>query len=517
MVLVSFLQNLLWAMGAVHAGGVISLKALQGALHTTISFFDTTPVGRIINRFSSDVDTIERDMAWAFKDMVYLGLYTLSIMLTTIIVVPFMLLIMPLIIWAYIELQKSYRASSREAKRLTSICRSPRFALFKESLEGLITLRAYHKLDYARERFVWALTQYQQVFHGMILVNRWFSSRVPLLSSLVVLGTGVGVLLLARWQKVSVGAAGLALIYARAFSGAMNEAVRAFSEAEARLTSVERLDHYSMLPAEEQQEEMGYRDWAVERGQIEFERVSMRYAPHLPLALNQVSFELPAGASVGIFGTTGSGKSTLFQVLFRFFALEEGRILIDGMDIRKIPLRGLRSQIAIIPQDPTLFMGTLRDNLDRFHQYEDAELWQVLERVHLAAYIKSLPLALMTPVSECGRNFSQGQRQLLCFARALLVKARIIALDEATASVDAVTSRNIQTILQREGQGKTILIIAHRLETLADCDVLIQMDKARVILHENRPGVPVEAMGLRSLEQGGIKVARQPALQESRS
>lgn len=255
--------------------------------------------------------------------------------------------------------------------------------------------------------------------------------------------------------------------------------VRAFSEAEARLTSVERLQAYGALVPELDVVRAAAvaldPAWPT-RGEIVFEAVRARYAAHLPLVLRGVSLQVPAGAKVGVVGRTGAGKSSLIQVLYRVVEPEGGRILIDGVDIATVPKERLRRALAIIPQSPTLFLGTLRDNLDRFEAYDDAAIWAALAKVQLADVVRSLPDGLRCPVREGGVNFSEGQKQLVCLARALLSEARIIIMDEATASVDVVTDQVIHRAIEAAFADRTVVIVAHRLGTISHCDLVVEVD-----------------------------------------
>lgn len=479
-----FCQNLFWSLRAVKAGLILHDNALKATLAAPLRFFDSTPVGRVLNRFSRDVDSVERNMPWSFENTIRAVFATVAAVVVLASVFPLILVVVVPVCAVFYYLQGAYRASAREAQRLTSITRSPRFAHFKETLTGLTVIRAFHRTAPFLVKFQETLAENQRMFHSLILLNRWFSIRVPLASSLLSLSVGILVMLAARNGAMAAGIAGLVLTYSMRFWEHLNWSVRSFSEVESRMTSVERLKRYAaMAPEPETTKPLAVRPdeaWPT-AGRVTFERVTARYAQHLPDVLKGVSFDVPPGAKVGLVGRTGSGKSTVFQVLFRFLEISRGRVLIDGKDIAGIPLPRLRRSLAVIPQDPTLFKGTLRENLDRFGQHADQALWEALARVRLSAFVEALPKGLDAEVKENGWNFSQGQRQLFCLARALLVDARIIVMDEATASVDVETDALIQETIRRECRGRTLIIIAHRLNTIKDCDVVVELEGGSVV------------------------------------
>lgn len=458
-------------------------EALKSTLATPIRFFDTTPAGRILNRFARDVDSVERELVWAFDQTLRAGMAAALALLALAWILPVLILTGIPMILSYLRLQRDYRTVSREAQRYTSVTRSPRFALFKEALTGLESIRAHGAQNYFRTKYLEALRNNQRAFHGMVAMNRWFSVRIPILGGLVSAAVIVS-LLVAGWKGwILAGTAGMSLIYAIRFWENANWSIRSFSVVESKMIAVERLSSYGLLPQEPQTTRapalLSSKPWPVE-GEIAFNRVTARYAASLPPVLREVSFHLPAGSKLGILGRTGAGKSTILQALFRFIEIESGAIEIDRTDIACIPLGRLRSAISIIPQDPTLFKGSLRENLDRFGQFSDDQIWQALSRVRLAGLIAANPSGLSMELVENGHNLSQGQRQLVCFARALLLNTSIILLDEATANVDIQTDSIIQATIREEFKTKTMIVIAHRLETISDCDFLMYLDHGKV-------------------------------------
>lgn len=477
-------ERILWLYRSAAAAQTIHDSALAGVLGAPLRFFDSTPMGRILNRFARDMEGIDDHLSWNFEQSFKSLSQTIGSLLLIVMVLPIILLVLVPVLFVYNKLQRDYRTAAREAKRLESIARSPRYAHFKEMVTGLDVIHGFAREQFFIDTFYTILSNYQRAFWCSILLNRWFSVRVPIVSGFIAVITSIGIIILAFQGNITTGMAGVVLTYALSFWWNLNWTIRAFSEVESRMTSVERLRRYGSIkpePRTSKQPQLGAAQAWPTHGEIDVKNLCVRYADHLPLVLNNISFHVPARSKVGIIGRTGSGKSTLFQTFFRFIEPASGSILIDGVDICTIPLQRLRSSLAIIPQDPTLFIGTVRTNLDRFNHCSDNDIWTALRRVQMFDVIDRLPMRLTEHVMEGGLNFSQGQRQLLCMARAILSDARIIVLDEATASVDVETDALIQKTIREEFSDVTVLIIAHRLDTVIDADMIVELRDGRIV------------------------------------
>ncbi len=481
MVLV-YLSNSFWSRRGIEAGKYFHDQMLKSILAAPIRFFDSTPVGRILQRFSRDVESVDLHLQWSFDHTIHAFFHiTLSFALI-VLILPIVLAIILPIFYIYYRLQNSYRRVAREIKRLDSIARSPRYAHFKETLQGLSVIRAFDQSEWSMNQFYSKLKYSTEMFHTHYMVNRWFSTRLPLIGAAISASTGLTVVFSSYHGHIAAGTAGLVTIYALDFWRHLNWGVRIFSDLESRMTSVERLQFYCELPAEKnyigQSAEL---DPAWPRsGSLEFRNVSLRYADHLPMVLKNVSFKIKSGSRVGLIGRTGSGKTTIFQSVYRFVDIVAGQILLDNQSIHQVPLKLIRKHLAVIPQDPTLFMGTLRSNIDRYKQVSDTDVWSVLKKVSLEEFVRALPDQLDFPVAENGANLSQGQRQLICLARALLMKVKIIFLDEATASVDVETDALVQKVIRESLDGITLITIAHRLSTLDGYDSIIELSSGEI-------------------------------------
>lgn len=483
--LLTFMNNYQWTYRGVNAGRLMHDKMLKSVLHSQIRFFDSTPIGRILQRFSRDIESVDIHLQWTFDNAIHSLFHVVSAFFLIVIALPVSLIVLLPISLVYYSLQNRYRRVAREVKRLDSTARSPRYVHFKETLQGLTVIRSFQSQTWFTNEFLQKLNFSTEMFYTHYMVNRWFSSRLPLIGATISMTTAVGVIFATSKGWLTPGLAGLVTLYALEFWRHLNWGVRIFSDLESRMTSVERLGFYTNLPAEKDDVnpldfKAAQSNWPA-TGHLEFKETFVKYADHLPDVLKGVSFKIPSGARAGIVGRTGSGKSTLFQAVYRFVDFHKGDILIDGLSITKVPLDLLRQNLAVIPQDPSLFMGSLRANIDRYAQKSDSDIWMVLEKVGLKNFVESLPGHLNYLVTESGSNLSQGQRQLICLARALLMKVKIIFLDEATASVDLETDALIQKVIRNSLDGITLVTIAHRLSTLKDYDLIIELQNGQVV------------------------------------
>ncbi|KAG8738876.1 hypothetical protein FRC12_016520 [Ceratobasidium sp. 428] len=376
-----------------------------------------------------------------------------------------------------------YLATSRELKRLDATSKSPIFAWFQESLGGLSTIRAFGQQDVFMAQNEAKLDRNQMVYLPAVSVNRWLAVRLELLGSCIVLSAAVLSLVALVTTGVDAGLVGLVLSYGLSTTQSLNWVVRSASEVEQNLVSVERVVGYINLEPEAPLEipDASLPTGWPENGEIVFNDYCMRYRPELPLVLKDLNMKIHSGEKVGVVGRTGAGKSSLFLSLLRILEPASGTILINDVDITKIGLHDLRRAISIIPQEPQLFEGTIRENIDPTDEHDDSKIWTAIEQAHLKEYVLTLPGGLDSIVKEGGSSMSSGQRQLVCFARALLRNTKILILDEATSAVDLETDKAIQEIIRGpQFKGITTLTIAHRLNTVIDSDRILVLENGSV-------------------------------------
>ncbi|XP_049715652.1 ATP-binding cassette sub-family C member 3 isoform X2 [Elephas maximus indicus] len=478
--LLVMLSAFLMAVGGVQAARSLHQALLHNKMRSPQSFFDTTPSGRILNRFSKDIYVIDEVLAPTIQ--VLLGVFFNSVSTLVVIVTStpvFAVVILPLAA-LYIYVQRFYVATSRQLKRLESVSRSPIYSHFSETVTGASVIRAYGRTqDFVAISHA-KVDINQKSCYAYIISNRWLGIRVEFVGTCVVLFAAF--FAVTGRSSLSPGLVGLSVSYALQVTFALNWMVRMMSDLESNIVAVERVKEYTKTETEAPWVVEGSRPpegWPL-HGKVEFRNYSVRYRPGLDLVLKNLSLCVHGGEKVGIVGRTGAGKSSMTLCLFRILEAAEGKILIDGLNVADIGLHDLRSQLTIIPQDPILFSGTLRMNLDPYGNYSEEDMWQALELSHLRTFVSSQPAGLDFQCSEGGENLSVGQRQLVCLARALLRKSRILVLDEATAAIDLETDDLIQATIRTQFETCTVLTIAHRLNTIMDYTRVLVLDKGTI-------------------------------------
>ena len=526
-ILVSFVREGYIFWGSLRASQKLHNKLLEAVTRAKLQFFDTTPLGQLMNRFSKDIEAIDQDVSPVAVGVLGCLASLISIVVLICVITPGFLIAGFFITLVYWAIGAFYIRSSRDLKRLESVQRSPIYQHFGETLSGVVTIRAYgderrfirdnqHRVDTHNRPFIylWA-------------ANRWLALRVDFAGALVAFFAGVFIIL--SIDTIDAGSAGLSLTYAVMFTENVLWLVRLYSANEQNMNSVERVKEYMEVEQEAEailKDHRPPRNWPS-RGAIQFVDYSTRYRPDLEPVLRELTFSIQPGERVGIVGRTGAGKSSLTLAMFRGLEAYEGKIVLDDIDIGSIGLQDLREAITIVPQDPTLFTGTIRSNLDPFTLFTDEEIFATLRRVQLigsavgdlSAAMPAIPTIqttpdsphvnleverdenlsrhitntrsentnlfnnLLSPVAESGSNLSQGQRQLLCLARALLKNPKVLIMDEATASIDYATDGKIQDTL-REVKDSTIVTIAHRLQTIIDYDKVLVLDKGKLIEYD---------------------------------
>ncbi|QFZ26635.1 putative ATP-dependent bile acid permease [Clavispora lusitaniae] len=493
---VATFRVLLTFFAGIRASNRIFKRVLTKVLSARLRFFDKTPLGRIMNRFSKDIESVDQELTPVAEGVFACFVTCVSVLGLITFITPGFLVFAILIAYLYFLVGSYYITLSRELKRYDSITKSPIHQHFSESLVGVATIRAYGVETRFMKQNLTAIDNNNKPFFYMWVANRWLSWRTDAVGSMVMFLSGVFVLL--SIGKIDAGLAGLSLSYAISFSESALWIVRLYANIEMNMNSVERLQEFLEIEQEPPSEipETEPRPTWPEHGEIDMENVTLRYAPHLPRVIKNVTFHVDSCNKIGIVGRTGAGKSTIITALFRFLDPETGTISIDGVDISKIGLRNLRQAITIIPQDPTLFSGTIRSNLDPFNQYTDSQIFEALTRVNLISPgeresstsggdNQNKFLDIESVITEGGNNLSQGQRQLMCLARSLLKSPKVILLDEATASIDYKSDALIQQTIRDEFSSSTILTIAHRLRSIIDYDKILVMDAGRVVEYDD--------------------------------
>lgn len=565
-------QGLIFAYVTLHASQSLHDRIFASVMRAKISWFDTQPTGRLLSRFTGDVDVVDNTLPASLETALdYIVTCVLSVVLIAAIFPWFLIAAMPLL-FMFVFITRMFRRVARELKRLDNISRGPLVSHATATSQGLATIRAYGETQRFQAANFKHIDLNTKTYWSLYALNRWVAIRVDVVTTLTAGVTALLCVMSRDW--LSPALAGLSISYALSLAGILQYCMRLTTETEANFTSVERLNYYaSNIPHEvdaiqgaisEREAEAivtahgaqllaegdrssthrsdelmkgkdnsaaavstsalccctggrasggrgaagssaSYPGWYPAawnqtlrthgwpfNGRIDFSGVSVRYRDGLPLVLDNINFKVQAGHSIGIVGRTGSGKTTLSLTLFRVLELASGAISIDGIDISRVSVHQLRRGLAIIPQDPTLFRGTIRSNLDLFSENSDDACWTALEHSGLKGFVQSLPGQLLADVQEGGANLSVGQRQLICLARALLRGAKVVVMDEATASLDASSDAQIQSTLRTSMRSCTLLVIAHRLRTIMECDRILALKDGTIAEYD----APAALLGL---------------------
>lgn len=482
-------------VASIRSSQALFEKLLSAVLAAPLRWLDTVPVGRVLNRFTSDIYTIDYLLGSDLSELIFWTLQTVAILVASMSISLIVLLPAAILLLASLWLSIMYLKAARQVKRLESVSRTPILEQFTSSLVGLTTIRAFDRsrnyLDIMFDR----IDRYSKVSWTLWLLNWWLQLRINVLGT--IFSTTVAFLIVKL--DISASLAGFAISFLLKYSSSVSSMVRFYANFEMDINAVERVFDYTNIESESLQGNEPPAAWPTQ-GRMVVDNLVVSYSPELPPVLKNLTFSIESNERVGVVGRTGSGKSTLALALFRFMEPREGRVFIDGLDISRIKLHALRRALAIVPQQPVLFKGTIRTNLDPHNSYDTLELTDALKRVHLMSP-DGTPFesfSLDCTVSEGGENYSQGQKQLLCLARAILEQPKIMILDEATSSVDTETDGYIQQAIRSEfGRNmSSLLVIAHRLRTIADFDRILVMDNGRIVEY----GTPKELINI----EGGV-------------
>lgn len=501
-------------------------------LRAPLRWLDTVPLGRVLNRFTTDIYSVDVRLGYDIGMLVENGLELSGILIAGMAVSPIAIIFAIVILLICVRMSMTYLAGAREMKRLESTTRSPIFDHLGSCLTGIATIRAFNKVDTYVQTMFMKISIHARTEWNLWLFNMWLDYRMNIVG--VIFSTMTAAVVV-YFHNIPASLAGFGLSFALKYNGAIVMVLRQYANFELDMNATERVIEYANIEIEDQDGMDAPAYWPTE-GRVEVDNLVVGYSPDLPPVLNGLSFAMEKNQRVGVVGRSGAGKSSLTLALFRFLEARQGHISIDGLDISKIKLHDLRSRLAIIPQDPVLFSGTVRTNLDPFNAHSDSELYEALERVSLvslddadtlvsdasmespisraatptsaaetvssyrALRVKDSGLfsSLSSTITEGGLNLSQGQRQLLCLARAIVSRPKIMVLDEATSAVDKETDALIQRSIRSEfgRNASTLLVIAHRLSTIADFDRILVIDAGKAVEF----GSPKDLMAI----EGGV-------------
>ncbi|XP_074285609.1 ABC transporter C family member 3-like isoform X2 [Silene latifolia] len=466
---------------AYKTANVLFSKMHSCIFRAPMSFFDATPSGRILNRASTDQSAVDMTIptqvgAFAFSLIQLLGIIVVMSQVAWQVFVIF-IPVTAICVWY----QQHYLPSARELCRLSGITKAPVIQHFAETISGATTIRSFNQESRFCKTSIELISGYSRPKFYSAAAMEWLCLRLDLLSSITF---AFSLIFLVSFPVglIDPGIAGLSVTYGLNLNMIQGWVMRNLCNMENKIISVERILQYTSISSEPPlvvEENRPDTSW-LSHGQLEIRDLKVRYAPHMPLVLKGISCTFYGGKKTGIVGRTGSGKSTLIQALFRIVEPAAGQIMLDGINICSIGLHDLRSRLSIIPQDPTMFEGTVRTNLDPLEEYSDDQIWEALDKCQLGDEVRKKDGKLDSIVSENGENWSMGQRQLVCLGRVLLKRSKVLVLDEATASVDTATDNLIQQTLREHFSDSTVIIIAHRITSVIDSDMVLLLSHGLV-------------------------------------
>ncbi|XP_047097620.1 ATP-binding cassette sub-family C member 5-like isoform X4 [Schistocerca piceifrons] len=477
----SLLRGFMFTKVSLRASTILHNKLFKKVVESPLYFFETTPLGRMQTLFSRDIDEVDVRLPITVETIMQNILLVVFAILFICVVFPWFFVAVIVLGVVYHLISKIFRSAIRDIKRLDAVTRSPVLSAIGSTVSGLSTIHAFAKEGIFISKFVQLFDENSTCSFLSMVSMRWLAVRIDSLAVVAVCLTSCFVI--AFRDVIPPALSGLALSYSAHISGIFQYTVRLVSETEMRFISVERINSYlrKLMPEDFKTAKINVLPEWPTKGRIEFKNVSLCYREGLPNVLKGINFIIESAEKIGIVGRTGSGKSSLVAAIYRMAELSSGKITVDGVNIADVKLQHLRSRLSVIPQDPVLFSGTIRSNLDVNCQYTDAEIWLALERTQLRDKVLSMKGQLDAKVTQEGDSLSTGEKQLLCLARALLRNCKILILDEATAAVDPETEACVQSTIESEFQHCTVLTIAHRLNTVMHCDHIIVMDKGQVV------------------------------------
>ncbi|KFK38636.1 hypothetical protein AALP_AA3G140200 [Arabis alpina] len=479
-------RALLVAMTGFKMATELFIQMHHRIFRASMSFFDATPMGRILNRASTDQSVADLRLPGQFAYIAIAAINILGIIGVMVQVAWQVLIIFIPVVAACAWYRQYYISAARELARLTGISKSPWVHHFSETLSGITTIRSFDQEPRFRSDVMRLCDCYSRLRFHSDGAMEWLCFRLDLLST-IAFALSLVILVSSPEGVINPSFAGLAVTYALNLNSLQSTLIWTLCDVENKMISVERMLQYTNIPSEPPlviESTRPEKSWPS-IGEITIRNLQVRYGPHLPMVLHGLTCTFPGGLKTGIVGRTGCGKSTLIQTLFRIVEPTAGEIRIDGINILTIGLHDLRSRLSIIPQDPIMFEGTVRSNLDPLEEYTDDQIWEALDKCQLGDEVRKKELKLDSTVSENGQNWSVGQRQLVCLGRVLLKRSKVLVLDEATASVDTATDNLIQETLRQHFSDCTVITIAHRISSVIDSDMVLLLDEGLIKEHDS--------------------------------